>query len=90
MIILYNNVVASYRGDIFRDCSLPKRREGLELSEVRLKDNESLDSALKRFKRNCAKAGIHSELRKREHYESPSVKRRKKSEAARAKKRKFK
>ena len=61
----------------------------MELSEVRLKDNESLDSALKRFKRNCAKAGIHSELRKREHYESPSVKRRKKSEAARAKKRKF-
>jgi small subunit ribosomal protein S21 len=60
-----------------------------EMSEVRLKDNESLDAALKRFKRNCAKAGIHSELRKREHYESPSVKRRKKSEAARAKKKKF-
>ncbi|GHV06891.1 30S ribosomal protein S21 [Clostridia bacterium] len=59
------------------------------MSEVRLKDNESLDSALKRFKRNCAKAGVLSELRKREHYESPSVKRRKKSEAARAKKRKF-
>ena len=60
------------------------------MSEVRLKDNESLDSALKRFKRNCAKAGVLSELRKREHYESPSVKRRKKSEAARAKKKKFK
>jgi len=59
------------------------------MSEVRLKDNESLDAALKRFKRNCAKAGINSELRKREHYESPSVKRRKKSEAARAKKKKF-
>ncbi|MCL2084524.1 MAG: 30S ribosomal protein S21 [Oscillospiraceae bacterium] len=59
------------------------------MSEVRLKDNESLDSALKRFKRNCAKAGVLSELRKREHYESPGVKRRKKSEAARAKKRKF-
>ena len=59
------------------------------MSEVRIKDNESLDSALKRFKRNCAKSGILSELRKREHYESPSVKRRKKSEAARAKKKKF-
>ena len=59
------------------------------MSKVELKPNESLDSALKRFKRNCAKAGINSELRKREHYESPSVKRRKKSEAARAKK-KFK
>ena len=56
------------------------------MSEVRIRDNESLDSALKRFKRNCAKSGVLSELRKREHYESPSVKRRKKSEAARAKK----
>ena len=52
--------------------------------------NESLDSALRRFKRSCAKSGVMSELRKREHYESPSVKRRKKSEAARAKKKKFK
>ena len=56
------------------------------MSEVRIKDNESLDAALKRFKRNCAKAGVLSELRKREHYESPSVKRRKKSEEARKKK----
>ncbi len=56
------------------------------MSEVKIKDNESLDSALKRFKRSCAKSGVLSELRKREHYESPSVKRRKKSEAARQKK----
>ena len=60
------------------------------MSEVRVKENESLDSALKRFKRNCAKSGVLSELRRREHYESPSVRRRKKSEAARAKKKKFK
>ena len=60
-----------------------------QMSEIRVKDNESLDSALKRFKRSCAKSGVLSELRRREHYESPSVKRRKKSEAARAKKRKF-
>ncbi len=60
------------------------------MSEVRIKDNESLDSALKRFKRSCAKAGVLSELRKREHYESPSVKRRKKSEAARKNRKKFK
>ena len=62
---------------------------GKTMSEVRVKENESLDSALRRFKRSCAKAGVLSELRKREHYESPSVKRRKKSEAARAKKRKY-
>jgi small subunit ribosomal protein S21 len=53
------------------------------LSEVHLKENESLESALKRFKRSCAKSGVLAEVRKREHYESPSVKRRKKSEAAR-------
>ena len=58
------------------------------MSEVKIKENESLDSALKRFKRNCAKAGIMGEVRKREHYDKPSVKRKKKSEAA-AKKRKF-
>lgn len=58
------------------------------MSNVTVRDNESLDSALRRFKRNCAKAGIMQEVRKREHYEKPSVKRKKKSEAAR--KRKFK
>ena len=58
------------------------------MSEIRLKDNESLESALRRFKRQCAKSGVLAEVRKREHYEKPSVKRKKKSEAAR--KRKFK
>ena len=58
------------------------------MSEIRIKENESLESALRRFKRSCAKSGVLSELRKREHYEKPSVKRKKKSEAAR--KRKFK
>ena len=61
---------------------------GKELSEVHVKDNESLDSALKRFKRNCAKSGVLSDLRKKEYYQSPSVKRRKKSEAARKNKNK--
>ena len=62
----------------------PKRNrgEGKLMSEVRVKENESLDSALRRFKRNCAKAGIMGEVRKREHYDKPSVKRKKKSEAA--------
>ena len=58
------------------------------MSEIRVKDKESLDSARRRFKRQCAKSGVMSEIRKREHYEKPSVKRKKKSEAAR--KRKFK
>ena len=59
------------------------------MSEIHVKDNESLDSALKRFKRSCAKAGVLSDLRKKEYYQSPSVKRRKKSEAARKNRRRY-
>ncbi|AIS52176.1 hypothetical protein TKV_c09990 [Thermoanaerobacter kivui] len=59
------------------------------MSEVRVGENESLDNALRRFRRQCSKAGVLSELRKREHYESPSVKRKKKSEAARKRKYKY-
>ena len=57
------------------------------MSQVKVKENESLDNALRRFKRQTAKDGTIQEVRKREHYEKPSVKRKKKSEAAR--KRKF-
>ena len=57
------------------------------MAEIRVGKNESLDTALKRFKRSCAKDGVIAEVRKGEHYEKPSVKRKKKSEAAR--KRKF-
>ncbi|MBU5254977.1 MULTISPECIES: 30S ribosomal protein S21 [Tissierella] len=56
------------------------------MSEIKVGENESLDNALKRFKRQCARAGILGEARKREHYEKPSVKRKKKSEEARRKK----
>ena len=59
------------------------------LAQVIVRENESLESALKRFKRSCARDGVMSELRKREHYEKPSVRRKKKSEAARKKARKY-
>ncbi|MFZ5946033.1 MAG: 30S ribosomal protein S21 [Bacillota bacterium] len=59
------------------------------MSEVYVGKNETLDSALRRFKRSCQKSGVLSECRKREHYEKPSVKRKKKSEAARKNKKKF-
>ncbi|MDW7672272.1 MAG: 30S ribosomal protein S21 [Bacillota bacterium] len=55
------------------------------MSEIKVKDNETLDSALRRFKRQCAKSGVLSEARRREHYEKPSVARKKKAEAARRK-----
>lgn len=63
---------------------------GRSMSEIKIRDNETLDSALRRFKRQCAKSGILSEVRKREHYEKPSVKRKKKAEAARRNKTKSK
>ena len=58
------------------------------MAEVKLKENEALDNALRRFKKQCARSGILTEVKRREHYEKPSVKRKKKSEAAR--KRKYK
>ena len=69
-----------------RDRSLPARghrNEGERLPGVKLKENESFESALKRFKKQCEKAGLMYELRKREHYEKPSVRRKKKALAAR-------
>ena len=53
---------------------------------VYVKDG-NIEDAIKRFKSECARNGVVQEVRKREHYEKPSVKRKKKSEAAR--KRKF-
>jgi small subunit ribosomal protein S21 len=63
-------------------------RGGSQMTEVKVRENESLDNALKRFKRQCAITGVLSEVRKREHYEKPSVKRKKKAEAAKRKKNK--
>lgn len=56
------------------------------MTEIKVGKSETLDSALRRFKRATQKAGVLSEVRKREHYEKPSVKRKKKSEAARKRK----
>jgi small subunit ribosomal protein S21 len=56
--------------------------ESSSMTGVRVRDNESIESAIRRFKKLCEKAGILAELRKREHYEKPSVKRKKKAIAA--------
>ena len=55
------------------------------MPQVVIKEDESFESALRRFKKVCEKAGVLSELRKREHYEKPSVRRKKKTLAARKK-----
>jgi small subunit ribosomal protein S21 len=52
---------------------------------VKLREGESFEQALRRFKKQCEKAGILSELRKREYYEKPSIKRKKKQAAAQKK-----
>ena len=57
------------------------------MTMVNVGKDENLDSALKRFKRKCQKDGIIGDLRKREAYEKPSVKRKKKREAARKRRR---
>ena len=53
------------------------------MSTVKVGENENVESAIKRFKRKCQKDGIIGDLRKKEFYEKPSVKRKKKAENAR-------
>ncbi len=52
------------------------------MSDVKIKENESFENALKRFKKQCEKTGILSEIRKREHFEKPSLKKKRKALAA--------
>lgn len=57
------------------------------MSETKVRKNESIDSALRRFKRTIARDGVLAEIKKRKHYEKPSVRRKKKSEAAQKRRR---
>ncbi len=50
---------------------------------IRIRDNEAFEQAFRRFKKACEKSGLLSEIKKREHFEKPSVRRKKKSMAAR-------
>ncbi len=52
---------------------------------VHVRDEESFENALRRFKRKCEKAGVLTELKKRQHFEKPSVKRKRKAIQARKK-----
>lgn len=53
------------------------------MPSVRVKDNEPFEIALRRFRRSCEKAGIFSEMRRREFYEKPTAVRKRKAAAAR-------
>lgn len=52
------------------------------MPSVKVRDNEPFDVALRRFKRSCEKAGILSEIRRREFYEKPTAVRKRKAAAA--------
>ncbi|MGJ9381690.1 30S ribosomal protein S21 [Salipaludibacillus neizhouensis] len=56
------------------------------MAETRVRKNETLDTALRRFKKTISKEGTMAEVKKRKHYEKPSIKKKKKSEAARNRK----
>ena len=59
------------------------------MAQVIVRENESLESALKRFKRSCASDRVMTELRKTEHNEKPSQNKKKKTQAARKKAKKY-
>ncbi len=50
---------------------------------VKVKENESFEQVMRRFKKTCEKAGILTELRRREYYDKPSIRKKKKAAAAR-------
>ena len=82
-VFLYN--IQSYNNPSSRE--LKKAGGGKQkMAEIKV-NNGNIEDALRRFIRLCVRIGVLQEVRKREHYEKPSVKRKKKSEAAR--KRKF-
>ena len=53
------------------------------MPKIKLKDGDNLEYALRRFKKNCEKLGILSEIKNREAFEKPSLVRKKKSIMAR-------
>ena len=55
------------------------------MTEVKVREDESIDAALRRFKRECERAGLMTEIKKREYYESPSVRRKRKAAEAKRK-----
>lgn len=90
IIFIALNLLTSFRPSRIMTFSVLLKEEsdkrGGKKMEIRVGENESLESALKRFKRKCARSGVLAEVRRREHYEKPSVKRKKKAEAARKRK----
>ena len=73
------------KGNLVAIHSLSRRGGFGDMPLVHVKEDETFENALRRFKRKCEKSGILSELKKRQHYEKPSSKRKRKAIAARKK-----
>lgn len=59
-----------------------RKCRGNDMPVIKIKESESFEGALKRFKKTCEKAGILTELRRREYYDKPSIRKKKKEAAA--------
>jgi len=59
------------------------------MPSVRVRDNESFEKALRRFSKACEKTGLLSEIKKRQHFEKPSERRKRKLDATRRKQRRL-
>jgi len=59
------------------------------MPSVRVRENESFEKALRRFTKACEKTGLLSEIKKHQHFEKPSERRKRKLEAARRKQRRM-
>ena len=80
----YGDWVDMMRGSVPALCrvSLYLKTVRICMPSVRIKENEYFDAALRRFKRACEKAGVLTELRRREFYEKPTQERKRKKAAA--------
>lgn len=75
----------NYKKSIYITIRYIMRGGVARVPSIRLRENEPFEAALRRFKKSIEKEGVLSEVKKREHYEKPSVKRKKKALAARKK-----
>jgi small subunit ribosomal protein S21 len=75
----------TYHPHLFLQGRPTDREGGIELPGIRVKDGESFESALRRFKKKCEKAGIMADLRRHQHFEKPSERRKRKLNAAKRK-----
>ena len=86
MLALQEGVVAIKIICLIRDRPSPdwrlSRVKGDSMPSVRVRENEPFDVAMRRFKRACEKAGVLTDVRRREYYEKPTSVRKRKAAAA--------